>query len=230
MAGGAGIHRPWSLLALIGLFLFLRALSPFRQNGLSFFTTTALEPRRGLRRVSLPPLYGTVEIAVIALALAVPVSIATALFISEMAPRRVRRPLTSLVELLAAVPSLIYGLWGFFVLQPRVVGVSEWLNAHLSFIPLFKVDEALFKSSPFIAGLVVSLMVVPISTSVMREVFSQTPPAEKEAALALGATRWIMIKNVVLPFGQGGMSAAPCWAWAGRWARRSRSPSSSARC
>src|SRR5262249_13357649 len=101
--------------------------------------------------------------------------------------------------------SLIYGLWGFFYLQPRLVGVSEWLNAHLSFIPIFKVDLKLFTSSPFIAGVVLALMIVPIATAVMREVFSQAPPGEKEGARGLGATRWGMIRAVVLPFGRGGM-------------------------
>ncbi len=195
------------VLVLIGVFLFQRSLPALRAQGWHFFTTLTIPPTPapGLPFGIAALIYGTVEISVIALLVAIPVSIATALFIAEMAPRQIRRPLTSLVELLAAVPSLIYGLWGFFVLQPHVVGISEWLNAHFSFIPLFKVNEQLFTSSPFIAGLVVSLMVIPIATSVMREVFSQTPPAEKEGALALGATRWVMIKNVVLPFGRGGM-------------------------
>jgi phosphate transport system permease protein len=196
------------ILFLIGLFLLLRALPAFKAAGFGFFTTVDFPPsiteEGGFGIGAL--LYGTVEISLIALTIAVPVSIATALFIAEYAPRRLRSPLTTLIELLAAVPSLIYGLWGFFYLQPRAVGVSEWLSTHLSFIPIFKVDEgATFTSSPFIAGIVVSLMVIPISTSVMREVFSQAPPAEKEGALALGATRWGVCRTVVLPFGKGGI-------------------------
>ena len=195
------------VLALIGVFLLVRSMPALRAGGLRFFTTQQLPPVpvAGQRFGIASLIFGTVEISLIALIIATPVSIATALFISEYAPRGLRRPLTSIVELLAAVPSLIYGLWGFFFLQPRMIGVSEWLNAHLSFIPLFRVDLPLFTSSPFIAGVVLALMVVPIATAVMREVFSQAPPGEKEGALALGATRWGMIKAVVLPFGRGGM-------------------------
>jgi phosphate transport system permease protein len=203
---GAGFLT-FVILALIGTFLLLKALPAFKQTGFSFFTekvwppTFTTQSRFGI----LALLFGTVEIAVIALVLAVPVSIATALFIAEYAPPALRRPLTSLIDLLAAVPSLIYGLWGFFFLQPRMVGLSSWLNHHLGWIPIFKVDQQNFTSSPFIAGTVVALMVVPIATSVMREVFSQAPPAEKEGAMALGGTRWGMIRTVVLPFGRGGM-------------------------
>lgn len=195
------------ILVLIGAFLLERSLPALRAGGLSFFTTVELPPIpvAGQPFGIAALIYGTVEMSVIALVLAAPVALATALFISEYAPRRLRRPLTSVVELLAAVPSLIYGLWGLFFLQPRMIGTSEWLNAHLSFIPLFKVDLKLFTSSPFIAGTVLALMVVPIATAVMREVFSQTPPGEKEGALALGATRWGMIRAVVLPFGRGGI-------------------------
>ena len=197
------------VLVLIGTFLLVRAWPALRVAGWRFLTTEQLPPVIndhtvfGIRALLL----GTIEVSGIALVVAVPVSIATALFISDYAPRRLRRPLTSVVEVLAAVPSLVYGLWGFFFLQPRVVPVSEWLNQHLSFgvFPIFKVSEKLFSSSPFIAGLVVSLMVIPISTSVMREVFAQAPPAEKEGALALGATRWAMVRAVVLPFGAGGI-------------------------
>jgi phosphate transport system permease protein len=196
-----------AVLVLIGVFLLDHALPALRAAGPGFFTTVELPPypAPGTRFGIAALIYGTLEISLISLIVAVPVSIATALFICEYAPRAARRPLTSLVELLAAVPSLIYGLWGFFYLQPRMVGVSEWLNAHLSAVPIFKVSQPLFTSSPFIAGVVVSLMVIPISTSVMREVFSQAPAAEKEGALALGATRWGMIRIVVLPFGRGGM-------------------------
>jgi phosphate transport system permease protein len=195
------------VLVLIGAFLLIRAWPALKVAGWRFLTTEQLPPvindhtTFGIRAL----IFGTIEISTIALIVAVPVSIATALFISDYAPRQLRRPMTSVVEVLAAVPSLVYGLWGFFFLQPRVVPISQWLNQHLGWIPVFKVSETLFASSPFIAGLVVSLMVIPISTSVMREVFSQAPPAEKEGALALGATRWAMVRAVVLPFGAGGI-------------------------
>jgi phosphate transport system permease protein len=137
--------------------------------------------------------------------ISVPVSIATALFINEYAPRATRRALTALVDLLAAIPSVVYGIWGLAFLENYLVLVSNWLNDNASFIPIFRTDIPIFAGSAFVAGVVVSLMVQPICTSVMREVFAQAPPAEREAALALGATRWGMIRTVVLPFGAGGM-------------------------
>ena len=194
------------ILLLIGLFLVLNALPAFHQMGLAFFSTTVWQPD-GLRHHFgiAAVLYWTVVIAVIALVIAVPISIAAALFISEYAPQRLRRSLIALVDLLAAIPSVIYGIWGLVVLQGSMVGVSRWISDNLGFIPIFKTNGATFAGSAFVTGVVVSLMVLPICTSVMREVFSQAPPGEKEAALALGATRWGMIRAVVLPFGRGGI-------------------------
>ena len=172
--------------------------------GLSFFTTSAWQPEGGTFGISAA-LLGTALIAGIAIVLAVPVSIGTALFLTEYAPRRLRRPLTSLVDLLAAIPSLIFGLWARAVLMPRVTGVSRWLTTHLGFVPLLDTKTAVYTTSTFIAGIVVAIMIVPICTAVMRETFSQTPAAEKEGALALGSTKWGMVRTVVLPFGRGGM-------------------------
>jgi phosphate transport system permease protein len=194
------------ILVLIGMFLLLKAIPAFHQAGWSFFTTLQWNPDGTTHRFGIAAvIYGTVVIAVIALVVAVPLSICAALFLTEYAPRRLRRALTSLVDLLAAVPSLVYGIWGFFFLQPRLIGVSRWLSAHLGFIPIFKTTVENLAGSPFTAGMVVALMVVPITTSVVREVFSQAPAAEKEGALALGGTRWGMIRMVVLPFGRGGI-------------------------
>jgi phosphate transport system permease protein len=195
------------LMGLIGLFLLARAVPALRVAGLSFVYETRWRPDSARPVFGIAAvMFGTVVIAVIALAIAVPLSMATALFLTEYAPRRLRRPLGSLVDLLAAVPSLIFGMWGYFFLQPKMLGLSRWLSTYVHFLPVFKVRSSNFlSSSPFIAGTVVSLMVVPICTSVMREVFSQTPPFEKEGALALGATRWGMIRTVVLPFGRGGI-------------------------
>jgi phosphate transport system permease protein len=191
------------LLALIGWFLLRQGWPELRKEGWSFFTGTqwtAIGPF-GIWSI----MYWTVVIALIALVLALPVSIAMALFINEYAPPGARRVFRTLVDLLAAVPSLIYGLWGLIFLQPHLLGLSKWLTTHLSFIPIFKTSSTDYKASSFIAGVVVALMIVPIITSVTREVFSQTPPGEKEAALAMGATRWGMIRTVVLPFGKGGI-------------------------
>jgi phosphate transport system permease protein len=113
-----------------------------------------------------------------------------------------------MVDLAAAIPSIIYGLWAVFELQDNVVGFSTWLSRHMSFIPFFQVTSPPLNASIFLAGLVVGLMIVPIVASISREVFSLAPAGEREAALALGASRWQMIRTVVLPFGRGGMIGA----------------------
>lgn len=194
------------ILVLIGTFLFLRSLPALRIAGTSFLTTLEWSPDTSRPSFGIASvLYGTVVISLIALVIAVPMAVMTALFITEYAPRKARGLLVALVDLLAAVPSLIFGLWGVFFLQPQLVGLARWLSDHASFIPVFRVDRPLYTSSAFVAGVVLALMVLPISTSVIREVFSQTPPGEKEAALALGGSRWGMIRAVMLPFGRGGI-------------------------
>lgn len=193
-----------AVLALIGLFLLFRSFSALQTVGWSFLTEWDWQP--GAQRFGIAGvLPGTILIASVALVIAVPVSLGAALFISEYAPGRLRRVLISLVDLMAAVPSIVYGLWGFFFLQPRIIDLSRWLSDHASFLPFFDVDAPTYPGSTFIAGVVVSLMVIPICTSVMREVFSQAPVGEREGAIALGATRWGVIRTVVLPFGKGGM-------------------------
>jgi len=199
------------IMALIGGFLAVRGVQAFRAAGISFFTETQWLPDQGGSFGIAAVMTYTVQIALVALTIAVPVSITTALFITEYAPLRLRRFLTSTIDLLAAIPSLIFGLWGLFFLQPQMVGLSRWLAQYLGFIPFFRVQsdsdltDGLFPGSTFIAGVIVSLMVIPICTSVMREVFSQAPAGEKEGALALGGTRWGVIRDVVLPFGRGGI-------------------------
>jgi phosphate transport system permease protein len=205
-----GFTRAGGMLVLvifgaIGVFLVVKALPSLRDDGIMrFLTETKWQPDGhvfGIRAVLLL----TFEIAIVALVLAVPVSIGCALFITEYAPRRIRATLTLVIDLLAAVPSLIFGLWGVAFLLPRFRHVEKWLAHHLAFIPIFKASSTSFGTDTFSAGVVVALMIVPICTAVMREVFSQTPPGEKEGALALGGTRWGMIRNVVFPFGRGGM-------------------------
>jgi phosphate transport system permease protein len=199
------------ITGLIALFLILRSGGALHKAGFSFFTTSTWIPaanRFGIATI-LP---NGIIIALIALAFAVPIALATAIFISEYAPPRLRRPLITLVDLMAAVPSIVYGLWGVFFLQPRVIGTIRWISEHFSFIPFFKVrgqhSPSSFTSSTFIAGMVVSLMVIPIIASISREVFSRAPIGEREAAYALGASRWGMVRTVVLPFGRGGMIGA----------------------
>ena len=147
--------------------------------------------------------------------IAFPLALLTALYISEYAAARIKSTLVSLVDLMAAVPSIIYGLWGYFLIMPHAAELALWLQKHLGWIPFFEVkdadpnaavwDTSRYIASAFCAGIAVAMMVLPMACAVMRQVFSQTPPGEKEAALALGATRWGMVRSVVLPFGRGGI-------------------------
>ena len=195
------------LLVLIGVFLLLRSREALEVAGPSFLTRvewrTDIEPPEiGV----LGLLSGTITVAFVAVAIAVPLGACAALFITDYASGRWRGALTGLVDLLAAIPSLLYGLWGFLLLSSLLAPLSEWLSRHLAWLPLFDAgDDASFEGSMFIAGIVVSLMVLPIVASVSREVFARTPPGEKEAALALGGTRWGMVRMVVLPYGRGGL-------------------------
>ena len=202
------------LMGLVGTFLAYRAWDALRKAGLSFITTQDWNPDGGGFGIAAV-IVGTILIALVAVAVAVPLALATALYISEYAPRQIRRFLITLNDLMAAVPSVVYGLWGAFLLQWRVVSVSRWINDWFGWIPIFRVDgvprhavqptATAYTSSTFIAGLVVGLMITPIASSIMREAFSQAPAGEREGALALGATRWGMIRSVVLPFGRGAM-------------------------
>jgi phosphate transport system permease protein len=200
------------IMGLIAVFLMFRAFSAINLRGYLFFTTQNWNPDTGDFGIAAV-LSGTIEIALTALVIGVPIAVLAALYISEYAPPRLRRTLISLVDLMAAVPSILYGLWGVGFLQPRIIGVSRWLSDHAGFIPIFKTegpsdDPGTFTSSTFIAGVVVGMMVIPICCSLSREVFSQTPQAEREAAYALGSTRWGMIRTVVLPFGRAGIIGA----------------------
>ena len=197
----------------IGLFLALQSVPTLKHYGWSFFTETQWQPEADVLGIGAV-LVGTFSVALVALVVAFPLSLATALYISEYAPARLRGSLVALVDLMAAVPSIVYGLWGFFLLQPHASEVALFLQRHLGWIPLFAVDadpnaavwdRSRYTASAFCAGLAVAMMVLPMACAVMRQVFSQTPLGEKEAALALGSTRWGMIRTVVLPFGRGGI-------------------------
>lgn len=203
-----------TVMCLVGLFLAYRAADALREAGWSFFTTQAWEPDArnfGIAAV----LVGTLLIAAVALVVSMPLSLAGALYIAEYAPRRLVRPLVSTVDLMAAVPSVVYGLWGFFFLQGQVLGLARWIATWFGWVPFLGVDgvdprdplstATVYTSSTFIAGIVVGLMVTPLACSVVREVFQQAPVGEKEAALALGSTRWGMVRAVVLPYARGGI-------------------------
>ncbi|WP_234048249.1 phosphate ABC transporter permease subunit PstC [Streptomyces liliifuscus] len=210
--GGGGFVL--AVMLLVGGFLLLRAWQALDRAGWSFLTTAAWQPDTGNFGIAAI-LVGTVLIALVAITVAVPLALGAALYISEYAPPRLRRTLISVVDLMAAVPSVVYGLWGVFFLEGKVLPTARWIATYFGWIPVFEVDgadprdplapETVYTSSTFIAGLVVGMMVAPIICSIMREVFSQAPAGEREGAYALGATRWGMIRSVVLPFGKGGM-------------------------
>jgi phosphate transport system permease protein len=207
---GAGISV-LVITAMILVFLIIRSEPAFRAEGLRFFTTSGVDYSGNQFGVAalLPD---SVLIAVIALVIAVPAGLAAALYISEYAPVRLRKPLIAVIDLLAAIPSIAFALWGFIYLMPEIIGTDSWIARHLGFIPFFHFTRPYtpsnFVGSSFIAGVVVSMMVIPIITSLTRQVFSQAPQGEREAAYALGATRWGMVKTVVLPFGRAGIIGA----------------------
>ncbi|WP_349897773.1 phosphate ABC transporter permease subunit PstC [Parafrigoribacterium soli] len=155
-----------------------------------------------------PLVFGTVWAAAIALIIATPVSIGVALFISHYAPRRIAQLLGYIIDLLAAVPSVVFGLWGIQVLAPAVQPFYAWLNEHAAWIPFFGGDVSGTGRTILTVAIVLAVMVLPIMTAVCREVFLQTPKLHEEAALALGATRWEMIRVAVLPFGRPGIISA----------------------
>lgn len=155
-----------------------------------------------------PLVFGTIWAAALALVLAVPVSIGIALFISHYAPRKLASALGYIVDLLAAVPSVVFGLWGIGVLAPAVQPVYAWLVDNAGWFPLFAGPVSGTGRTILTAGLVLAVMVLPIMTAICREIFLQTPVLHEEAALALGATRWEMIKMAVLPFGRPGIISA----------------------
>jgi len=152
-----------------------------------------------------PLLFGTLLSAFLALVVATPLAVCVALFISHYAPRRLAQGLGYLVDLLAAVPSIVYGLWGAWTLAPASVGLTTWLTTYLGWIPLFAGPVSTTGRTMLVAGLVLAVMILPIITAVAREVFLQTPKLHEEAALALGATRWEMIRMAVIPFGRSGV-------------------------
>jgi phosphate transport system permease protein len=182
------------------------ALPVFGSQGISFITSTEWNPGSG-EFGALAFIYGTVVTSVIALIIAVPLSLGVALFLTEYSPRRLKGVVGYAVDLLAAVPSVIYGLWGVFVLSPLFLQpASDFLADHLGFIPIFKGPAS--GLSYFGAGVVLAIMITPIITSLCREVFETVPNADRQAAYALGATKWEMIRQAVLPRGRAGIVGA----------------------
>ncbi|HJQ43722.1 MAG TPA: phosphate ABC transporter permease subunit PstC [Jatrophihabitantaceae bacterium] len=192
------------LVVLVAVFLVAKSIRSIANDKVNFLTSSEWSPVQGNLRFGVAPLlYTTVIISVIALVIAVPIAVGIALFITQYAPRRISRPVAYVIDLLAAIPSIIYGIWGYSVLAPKLEGVQKTLY-HLGGFPIFK-DKGILRGSAFDAGVVLAVMILPIVTAISRDVFERTPRANKEAALALGSTKWEMIRMTVLPYGRAGV-------------------------
>jgi phosphate transport system permease protein len=187
------------ILAGVGAFLVIDALPAL------VAPATDVPGGKGVLAYVGPLLFGTVLAAVIALVVATPLGVAIALFITHYAPRRLAQGLGYLVDLLAAIPSIVFGFWGIFWLAPRLVPFYRWAEENLGFLPFFAGPASATGRTMLTAGLVLAVMILPIISAISREVFSQVPSLHREAALALGATRWEMIRMAVLPFGRSGI-------------------------
>ncbi|NJP28878.1 phosphate ABC transporter permease subunit PstC [Microbispora sp. SCL1-1] len=204
---GAGIVL-LAIMAAIGVFLVVKAVPALQANTSHFLTELTWQPNATQPVFGIGALaFGTVLSSLLALLIATPVAVGVALFISHYAPRRLASVLGYVVDLLAAVPSVVYGLWGVTFLVPFMLGPSKFLNDYLGWFPLFGGDTAVGKSM-LTASLVLAIMILPIIAAISREVFLQAPKMQEEAALALGATRWEMIRMSVLPFGRPGVISA----------------------
>ncbi|MCT9003676.1 phosphate ABC transporter permease subunit PstC [Streptomyces rhizosphaerihabitans] len=196
------------IMAAIAVFLTYRASLALSKNEGNFLTTfewntNVLPPVFGIAVLA----FGTVVSAVIAMALAVPVAVGIALFITHYAPRRLGGPIAYVIDLLAAVPSIVYGLWGAIVLVPHLNGLFGWLDHYFGWTGIFTWQGGAPRSM-LTVGILLAVMILPIITNVSREVFRQAPQMHQEAALALGATRWEVIRMSVLPFGRSGVISA----------------------
>lgn len=192
------------LVVLVGIFLVAQAIPAISKDKSNFLTSrewnvTGSELHFGIAGL----LWATVIISVIAMVLAVPIAIGIALFMTQYAPKRLSRPIAYIVDLLAAIPSIIYGIWGITVLSPKLEPVQRALY-HLGGFPIFK-DVGVIRGSIFDGGVVLAIMILPIITAIARDVFERTPNENIEAAWALGATRWEMIRMAVLPYGRAGV-------------------------
>ena len=200
------------ILGLIAIFLGYRGFEVLRQEGIGFIThadwsiTTddagnVTESHFGLAAM----LVGTILCALVAVVIALPISVFSALFLNFYAPGWLKKFLVAIIDMMAAFPSILFGIWGFLVLMPSVEYWAKLLHRYLGWIPVFDVQVPVYTRSPFVAGVVLAIMIIPIITSVSREVFSQAPLDRIQAAYALGATRWAMIKAVVIPHGRSGV-------------------------
>ena len=198
------------VLAAIGAFLLYRGFEIFKDFGFSFITSSKWDignpedTSTAILGIGAM-LFGSIITAIIAVVLSVPFAVATALLIEFYVPGGIKTILVSILDLVAALPSVVFGIWGYAVLLPLVEDWSVTIEHYLGWIPIFNVPSEIFGRSPFLAGLLLGLMIVPIITSVAREVYSQAPRDLIDAASALGGTRWGALRAVVLPFGRSGL-------------------------
>ena len=200
------------ILGLIAIFLGYRGFEVLVQEGFGFITNSdwsvtvdenanVVDSNFGLAAM----LVGTILCAFVAVVIALPISVFSALFLNFYAPDRLKRFLVALIDMMAAFPSILFGIWGFLVLMPTAEYWAKLIHKYLGWIPIFDLQVPVYTRSPFVAGVVLAIMIIPIITSVSREVFSQAPLDRIQAAYALGATRWAMIKAVVIPHGRNGV-------------------------
>ena len=201
LATGAGVVI-LATLAGVALFLCVKAWPAITAS------SEDLPGGQNLLAYIWPLAFGTLVAATIAIIIAVPLSVAVALFISHIAPRKIAQPMSYLIDLLAAIPSVIYGLWGIAVLGPASVGFLSWLERNAGWIPFFEGPASATGRTMLVVSVVLAVMILPIITAVTRSVFEQTPRRLQEGALALGATRWEMIRLTVLPFGKSAIISA----------------------
>ncbi|MDQ0684709.1 MULTISPECIES: phosphate ABC transporter permease subunit PstC [Streptomyces] len=207
LSRGSGIFL-LVIMAAIAVFLAYRASLAISKDDADFLTafewnTSLVPPKFGIAVLA----FGTVVSSVIAMVIAVPIAVAIALFITHYAPRRMSGPVAYVIDLLAAVPSIVYGLWGALVLVPHMDGLFGWLDDYLGWTGVFSWDRGAPRSM-LTVGILLAVMILPVITNVSREVFRQVPQMHEEAALALGATRWEVIRMAVIPFGRSGVISA----------------------
>jgi phosphate transport system permease protein len=177
--------------------------------GWDFFTEKNWQPDANPAVFGIAALvWGTLLSSFLSLVVAVPVSIGCALLLVEVAPPAISRPIGYVIELLAAVPSVVYGLWGVYVLVPRLIPFEKWLNQYFGWIPFFKNPSGLYGRSMFVAIVILTVMVLPIIVSLARDILRSVPQADREAAMALGATKWEVIRMAVLPYARGGITGS----------------------
>ena len=200
------------ILGLIALFLSLKGIHILREEKLNFITSSKWEvitdDTGSIAGSSFgigAMLVGTFLCALIAIIVGVPIAVLSALYLTFYAKGAAKKILVSLIDLMAAFPSLLYGFWGFFIFMSSAEYWAKLLNKYFGFIPFFDVPAPIFERSPFIAGLVLAIMIIPIVTSISREIFDQTPLDRIQAAYALGASKLAMIRAVVIPYGRGGV-------------------------